>query len=706
MTPPSSFSLGSGSESIMKISRDWLQDFIDLEGISDASLSETLTSIGHAVEAIEEHDGDTVLEIEFTANRLDAMSHRGVARELSAALGRPLADGLRAARPLDDGVRAARPLAPGRPAPSPPEAAGTEAIPITIDAPAMCNRYTGTLIRGVTIAPSDGRIQSRLQAVGLRPINNIVDITNYVMLETGHPLHAFDLDRLEGGEIIVRAARESETLETLDGVARKLETGDVVIADAARAVALGGVIGGANSEITDSTSDVLLECAHFDPVTIRLTARRLGISTDASYRFERGVDPGDSDEVSLMAAWMIAEIAGGRVEGMTDIVATPVDRLRVSLRKTRLDLFSGSAISLEEAAAFLDALGMEIERGPEALEVIVPSWRSDIEGEIDLVEEVLRLYGFDRIPSSLPRVSTGDVRREEPRDLGEQVRDLMRGFGLDEVISYSFIHPEESAAASEETPVPVVNALTENISVMRPSIIPGLLQILERNASYGTRDGGIFEVGRTYHAGGEVFDERETLAFLLFGSPDPASKRQADYLDAKGIVEELASRLRTPVEFRRADRPWLRESQGAEVIARGEVAGVVGVVRTEHLRSRGYRGSAIGGELRLSPFIGSQAGWKMTPVSRYPGVPMVAAFVHGPELAWEELHGKAASFDTPHLREVGLWDRFQPEESDTIKTTLAMWYQSEDRSLTQEEIAQIHQELTRKITEALPVEPV
>jgi phenylalanyl-tRNA synthetase beta chain len=695
MMPPMSFSLGWESEPDMKISRDWLQDFIDLEGISDASLAGTLTSIGHAVEAIEEHDGDTVLEIEFTANRLDAMSHRGVARELSAALGRP----------LDDGVRAARPLAPGRPAPS--EAGETEAIPITIDAPAMCSRYTGTLIRGVAIAPSEGRIRKRLEAVGLRPINNIVDITNYVMLETGHPLHAFDLDRLEGGEIIVRAAREGEILETLDGVERKLEKGDVVIADRARAVALGGVIGGANSEITDATTNVLLECAHFDPVTIRLTARRLGISTDASYRFERGVDPDDSDEVSLIAARMIAEIAGGRVEGMTDVVATAVERLRVTLRKARLDLFSASTISLEEAAAFLDALGMEVERRPEALEVVVPSWRGDIEGEIDLVEEVLRLYGYDRIPSSLPRVSTGDVHREEARDLGERVRDLMHGFGLAEVISYSFIHPEESAAASEETPVPVVNALTENISVMRTSIIPGLLQILERNASYGTRDGGIFEVGRTYHGGGgEVFDERETLAFVLFGSPDPAAKRPADYLDAKGIVEELASRLKTPVEFRRSDRPWIKEGQGAEVIARGEVAGVVGVVRTELLRSRGYRGSAIGGELRLSPFSGSRAGWKMTPVSKYPGVPMVAAFVHAPELPWEELQRKAMSFDTPHLREVGLWDRFQPEESDAIKTTLAMWYQSEERSLTQEEIAQVHQELTRKITEALPVESV
>jgi phenylalanyl-tRNA synthetase beta chain len=690
----------------MKISRDWLQDFIDLEGISDASLAETLTSIGHAVEAIETHEGDTVLEIEFTANRLDAMSHRGVARELSAALGRPLADGMRAARPLDDGVRAARPLAPGRPAPAPPEAAGTEAIPITIDAPHMCTRYTGTLIRGVTIAPSDGRIQSRLQAVGLRPINNIVDITNYAMLQTGHPLHAFDLARLEGREIIVRAAREGETLETLDGVERKLDPTDVVIADAVRAVALGGVIGGANSEITDATTDVLLECAHFDPVTVRLTARRLGISTDASYRFERGVDPGDSDAVSLIAARMIAEIAGGRVEAMTDIVARPFERLRIELREDRLDLFSGSTISLEEARTFLDALGMEVLRKDSVLEVIVPSWRADIEGEIDLVEEVLRLYGYDRIPSSLPRVSTGDVFREEARDLGEQVRDLMSGFGLAEVITYSFIHPDESAAASGEKPVPVVNALTENISVMRPSIIPGLLQVLERNASYGTRDGGIFEVGRTYHAGSEGFEERETLAFLLFGSADSSTRRPADYLDAKGIVEELALRLRRPVQFRKAQRSWAREGQGAEVIAGGEVSGFVGVVKAEDLRSRGYRGSAVGGEIRLSAFFGTGAGWKMTPVSRYPGVPMVAAFTHGPELAYEDLQRKATSFDTPHLREVGLWDRFQPEGSETIKTTLAMWYQSEDRSLTQEEVAQIHQELTRKITDSLPAESV
>ncbi|MDX1582389.1 MAG: phenylalanine--tRNA ligase subunit beta, partial [Thermoanaerobaculia bacterium] len=649
--------------------------------VDDASLADALTSIGHAVEGSEEIDGDIVLEIEFTANRLDAMSHMGLARELSAALDRPLAE------------------------------VGTEleintlsALPVSIENPDMCSRYVATLIRNVEVGPSDERTRKRLEAVGQRPINNIVDITNYVMLATGHPLHAFDYDRLAGGEIVVRAARKDEELETLDEVERTLNPSDCVIADRDRAVALGGVIGGANSEIDQSTRHVLLECAHFDPVTIRRTAKRMGISTDASYRFERSVDPGDAAFVSRMAAEMIGVSGSAKIEGMKDVVAREIHPLSIILRKERLDLFSSSTIPFDEAERILDRLGMEITAREELLEVVVPTWRSDITDEIDLIEEVLRIHGYGRIPSSLPRLSTGDVHREEGRDLGEAVRDVMRGFGLTEVITYSFLDPEENRRASEEEPPPLTNALTRNISVMRSSVIPGLLQVLERNVSYGTRDGGIFEVGRTYHLADGKLEERDVVSFLLYGTIDATSKREVDYLDVKGVVEELGERFRTDLRFRAGARPWSKEEHGAEVELDGSVVGFVGVVEPELVRARGYRGTVVAGEISLEPLRGAEEGWRMTPVSRFPGVPMVLALMHDAELAYEDLEKEIESLEVANLREVGLWDRFQPKESDRIKTTLAMWYQADERSLTQEEVTEEHEKLSKEIIERLPVE--
>ncbi len=665
----------------MKISRDWLEDYIDLSGVDDAELASTLTSIGHAVEGSESHGTDTVMEIEFTANRLDAMSHRGLARELAAALDRPM-------KSVDPG----------------PAIDAMPDLPVSIEAPEMCSRYVATLIRGVKVGPSSELVRRRLEALGHRPINNIVDITNYLMLATGHPLHAFDYDRLAGNRIIVRAAKAGEQIETLDDVERKLAVTDCVIADADRAVAIGGVIGGANSEIDASTTNVLLECAHFDPVSIRLTARRFGISTDASYRFERGVDPADAADVSRMAAAMIAA-TGGRIEGMREVIARAPEELVLTLREKRLAMFSAGVISLEVAERLLTRLEMDVRRDGDSLEVMVPTWRGDIEGEIDLIEEVLRLHGYDEIPSSLPRLSTGDIRREEIRDLGETVRDLLRGFGLSEVITYSFLHPDENRAASGEDPAPLTNALTENISVMRTTVIPGLLQVLERNASYGVRDGAVFEVARTYHLTAAKIEERDVAAFMLFGMIDQSSKRQVDYLDAKGMVEALGRHFRAELHFRRGTRPWAKEGQAAEVVLDGTVVGFVGVVDSKLLRDRGHRGPAVAAEISLAPFATTGAGWTMTPVSRYPGVPMALALLHDPDLAFETIDQTIRSTATPNLREIGLWDRFQPKDSDRVKTTLAMWYQSDDRSLTQEEVSSLHEELSKKVMAALPVEP-
>src|SRR4051812_45767615 len=315
----------------MKFSREWLSDYVDLSDLSDDQLGVRLTEIGHAVESTESHGGDTVFDLEVTTNRVDAMSHVGMARELAAALGRETHVG----RTLQSDL-----AADGRTGESDPR------VIIRIEAPEMCARYTALAIRGITVKPSSPLVAKRLEAVGLRPINNIVDITNYVMVALGHPLHAFDMDRVSGQTIIVRRGKPRETMKTLDGEMRKIDPDTVVIADAQRAVGLGGIIGGFESEITASTRNVLLECAWFDPSTIRRTARRLGMKTDASYRFERRVDPNDTLFVISEAARMIVESGGGIAETPIDVVAAEVTPKTIRLRSTKLEEASAGSVGI------------------------------------------------------------------------------------------------------------------------------------------------------------------------------------------------------------------------------------------------------------------------------------------------------------------------------------------------------------------------
>jgi len=301
----------------MKFSREWLSDFVDLSDLSDEDLSRRFTEIGHAVDSVEAHGANTVFDLEITTNRVDAMSHLGMARELAAALGREARNSPQAA--------------------SPSNVTGAISDVIRIDAPELCSRYTATIIRGIQVRPSPPAMQRRLESVGLRPINNVVDVTNYVMVALGHPLHAFDLDKLEGSRVIVRAGKPGESMKSLDGEMRSIDAGTVIIADARRPVALGGIIGGMESEITPSTRNVLLECAWFDPSPIRRTARRLGLKTDASYRFERRVDPNDTLAVSAEATRMMIEAAGGTAEAPIDVMANrPPARSLRRVGRTRL----------------------------------------------------------------------------------------------------------------------------------------------------------------------------------------------------------------------------------------------------------------------------------------------------------------------------------------------------------------------------------
>jgi phenylalanyl-tRNA synthetase beta chain len=670
----------------MKFSRQWLNDYVDLSDLSHDQLGVRLTEIGHAVEATEQHGDDTVFDLEITTNRVDAMSHIGMARELAAALGRSTTEPSAAAF--------------GATSSTPPT--------IRIEAPEMCARYTALVIRNITVKPSSPLVARRLEEVGLRPINNIVDVTNYVMLALGHPLHAFDLDRVSGQTIIVRRGKLGETMKSLDGEMRKIDSDTVVIADAQRPVGLGGIIGGFESEITATTRNVLLECAWFDPSTIRRTARRLGLKTDASYRFERRVDPNDTLAVITEAARMIVESGGGTAESPIDVLASEVTPKTIRLRAEKLHEASAGAVGIGYALDLFRRLGFAAEQVHDGLLVTVPTYRGDIFEEMDLVEEVLRFFGLNNVPAMLPRVTTGDVRREATDIAEDAIRDVLVGCGLSEVINYSFIRPEWNALVSDEKPIAISNALSEAIAAMRLSLLPGMLDTVVFNRSYGTRDGALFEVGRTYHRDGEKIREHHRVAIVLYGSIGTFwgdAKRPVDFFDIKGIVEQIATKMHVDVTFAASDQQWLRSGKRAIAWHGDRAIASVGFLAADVLQAFGIKGEVAVADVDVEAMIASSiTEWTMAPVARFPGVPMILAVTHGRDLEYQRIVDAIRSFDVPYLHEVGLRDRFVPAESDDIiKTTLGMWYQAFDRSLTQDEIASHHHQLATRLADLLPV---
>lgn len=665
----------------MKLSREWLSDYIDLSDLSDEALATRFTEIGHAVESVEKHGNDTVFDLEITTNRVDAMSHLGMARELAAALGRDLKSGGQAILPVPD--RGDRP-------------SSTSTVTIRIDVPDMCTRYTGLVIRGVRVGPSPERVRRRLEAVGLRPINNVVDATNYVMMAAGHPLHAFDLDKLAGQTIIVRRGNKGESMRSLDGENRAIDPDTVVIADEKRAVALGGIIGGAESEIGESTRNVLLECAWFNPSVVRRTARRLGIKTDASYRFERRVDPNDTVSAAETTAALIVETAGGTPETPIDIVASRTEPKTLRLRNERLKAASEGVVPSEFALKLFLRLGFQTTSTPEGTMVVVPTYRGDIAEETDLIEEVLRFYGLNKIPASLPRVTVGDAQANVIGDAEDETRHIMTGSGLTEVVNYSFIHPEYNPLFTSEEQIVLTNALSENVGAMRLSLIPGLLETVVYNRSYGTRDGALFEVGRTYHRVGDKVRERHRVAAVLFG--------HGDFFDIKGVVEQLAAKFHVALSFNVSDDTWLRKGKRALASHGRTTVASVGLVAQDVLQRFGIKGDVAAAEIDLEGLLAAAGEWKITQVPRFPGVPMILAMTHGPDLAYQRVIEAIRSFNVPNLHDVGLRDRFVPEgEAGVVKTTLGMWYQAFDRSLTQEEVGQAHQQLASRVASMLPV---
>jgi phenylalanyl-tRNA synthetase beta chain len=541
---------------------------------------------------------DVIFELGVTPNRPDALGHRGLARELAALYG--LAFAPAAPRPP-------RRLAPG---------AVGDAVRVVVEDPERCPHYGAALVVDVAVGPSPDWVRYRLESLGVRAISNIVDVTNLILLEFGHPLHAFDLDRVRGGVIRARRARAGEVLVTLDGATRALDPDDLVIADGEGPVALAGVMGGAGSEITATTSRVLIECAYFWPRGVRRSARRHGLHTESSHRFERGVDPGDITAALDEAATLMTELgAGARVPGELMAGAALQAPAPIVLRQARLTAVLGMRVPLAEAAATLRRLGCALlAESPDALTVEPPTHRPDLTLEVDLIEEVLRVRGLDAVPTALPAIAV-----QPPRTTGAlsaRARRAAIELGLSEAILYGFTSPRELVALGlPPATVTLLNPLTEERSVMRTSLLPGLLEALGRARRRGVVDVRLFAMGARFlprepaavaDPDAALPDEVPSLAFVVAGSRRAELTRpvEVDVYDAKGLALEAVHRIvgrEADVAHQPAERraPYLHPRAAADVLVDGRVVGALGVLHPDVVDALDLGGSSVVVELDL-----------------------------------------------------------------------------------------------------------
>jgi len=694
----------------VKFSLDWLDDFVDVASVGGVEgARRLLDQAGIPIESVERRPDDAILEAEITPNRPDAMGHRGLAREIAAMAGRPMREF--AARYAE------------------PEGSGdtTEHLAsIVIQVPHLCRRFGARLVLGVESRPATELVRRRLTAIGAKPISAAVDATNYVLWDTGQPLHAFDFDRLAGGLLIVRRARRGEKLVTLDGVERTLEPADIVVADAERPVSLAGIMGGLDTAVTDATRNVLLEAAWWDPATVRRTARRLGMHTDASHRFERGADIDAIHGALNLAARLLLEAAGGTVApGLLDAQGKLFRIRRTALRLSRLRLLSGDErIGLDFAEEALVRLGFATERRGRRVSVTIPLFRADVRREDDLVEEVLRIWGYDRLPSRLPASASAGSMQEPLRRVEDRLSDAAAAEGLFETVNYPFVdrNSDEGLWAdwlllteSAAEPLRLANPLDASRRHLRATLLPGLLDAAARNLRRGASEVGLFEVGRAFGAPGqtdrpESYESRR-FGFVLSGERRPhwsfpEKLRPADFFDARGLVERLLAPWVAPEDLRwkPARVEALTEGAGALIrTAAGELLGVAGLVSGAERERRGLAAPVFAGEVLVGAIPSSPKPFHYRELPTMPAITVDLSLAHPTDLTWEELSAFTRGRSLAHLESFRCLDRYAGPGVDAgkVKTTLRLTFRAADRTLEQEEV---NREVRRLVAElsALP----
>ena len=655
----------------MKILVSWLREFVDVPG-SPEDLARTMSVRGFAVEGIERIGKEAVVDFEITANRPDCMSILGMAREVATAYALKLKPGPKLAA-----------LTPTNKAD----------IDIAIDSLDLCPRYAGAVV-DVAVGPSPAWMQARLQAAAIRPISNIVDVTNYVLLELGHPMHAFDFAKLEKGQIRARTAKPGETLRTLDGQTRHLSPEMLVIADAQRPVAVAGVMGGADSEVTSSTKTIVLESACFNPLSVRRTSKKLGLKTEASTRFERGGSM-DLPVIAMKRAVALLEMIGaGRARGtLVDRYPKKSKPAVIRLRRERIHGLLGRAIPDKDVRRILRSLGFVLRNAAGGWRVLVPTGRVDAAREVDVIEEVARHFGFDRLPITFPAPTLAPKPMDPRITRARRMRAVLTAAGLSEAVTFGFVAEAAAAPfASDGDIVPIANPLSEHFAVLRPSALPGLLDAVAHNRRRERPDVRLFEIGARFS---RAAGERQALACAWTGLATfehwSGAGREVDFFDIKAVVERVCEVAGVAIDTTPHHAAWLVPGRSAAVSAGGTRIGILGQLTRDVADAHGLPSDPVYvADIDLDALEQTSAGHEIRvgPLPRFPSVTRDISVLVDNTLAAADVRRTIRNAAPPTLVTLVEFDRYQGKGIPEAKVSLSLrlTFRSSDRTLTDAEV--------------------
>ncbi len=645
----------------MNISLNWLTDYVDVS-LPIKELGELLTRIGLNLEGVTETDTDIVLDLEITSNRPDCLGHLGVARELAAATGVAFRPPTIGDLPTSGNV--------------------AELTSVDVQVPDLCPRYTARVLRNVKVGPSPSWLVERLDAVGLRSINNIVDATNYVLMEYSQPLHSFDYDKLAENRIVVRRGRGGERMVSIDETTCTLDESMLIIADAEHPVAIAGVMGGLDTEVTEATTNVLIESAQFDPLCVRRTSRKLRLMSESNYRFERGVDPVGVDTASLRACQLILELAGGELAaGVADAWAAPYEAPEVAMRPQRCSDLLGLDVPAERQVEILDRLGLSPRPDGQRVVCTIPPHRADLRREADLIEEVGRIENFDSIPVS-QKITHAIAPESLPRKTRRQLGHVLSAAGFDEAVTFTFVDPDEAALFGAEDTVRVDAAVRKTNNALRTTLLPSLLRACKTNQDAGNARVSLWELASVFppRGAGELPDEHLQVGLVTTG----------DLRDLRGAVEAVVEEIAgQPVDVAAGDIAGLAEGAAADIRLDGETVGVVGPVTPKVMDHYGLEHTVAAATLRLDAILSRAGQTRMyTPLPRFPSMRRDLSLIVDEPVTWRDLSEAIDAVAQPMRVAVEYVTTYRgkPVPPGRKSVTVAMEYRSEEGTLRSEQV--------------------
>ncbi len=674
----------------MKISYKWLKEYVDIK-LEAEKLAQELTMAGLEVTSIEKIGNDSIMEFEITPNRPDWLSYIGIARETAAITGKKLKVNKPKLTAYSLKLKAA----------------------IEIKDKDLCPKYTARIIEGVNVGPSPKWLVEKLEKMNLRPVNNVVDITNFCLFESGQPLHAFDYDRLEDKKIIVRRAKKDEKITTIDGDQRALSGNMLVIADGKRAVAVGGVMGSANSEVTSSTKTILLESAYFNPISVRRTSRKLGLVSESSYRFERSVDIDGVIPTSDRAVSLILELCGGKAGPITDAGAKKSTKKLVTVRPSKIKSVLGGDISNAFIKKTLINLGLKVKAGSkDKLSVAIPGFRQDLKKEIDLIEEIARIYGYDKFSSTIPAMVDQTQKKnfdfdgcEERRLIKDTIKNTLVSLGLNEIITYSLIsekYLESLDGINKQDIIHIKNPLSSEQEVMRPTLVPGSLNIISRNINRRLKDQKLFELGKVYlESGGEI----ECLAISLTGLASGfwLNRKKVDLFYLKGIIESLFERLGIRNYSINIEKAFSREGKSVISID-SQGVGIMAGASKKTLGSFDIKQGVFIAQMAVRPLIkAAKLHKRFREITKFPSAARDLSIIVDETVLREKIASTIKKSGGALVKKVDFFDQYKGKQIPEGKKGLSysIEYQAKDRTLTDNEVNKLHSEITSALKDQL-----